>query len=149
MPIVGISGRSYETAELRHYTPAYFNSNISHKIIGAGNISWKNASGQQSCAMRLSIALAYAGVHWPRITISWRLKDTNVYFPSRAGDYPSLLRDPEEISSAADISGREGVVYFGGGFAGASGHVTLWTGSNCHHDDCYWGQPNKYFWEMS
>jgi len=147
---VDISNRPYNIAELHHYTPTYFNNNIAHKIIGAGNINWKNASGQQSCAMRLSIALAYAGVHWPRIKNSWRLKDTNVYFPSRAGDYPNLLANRESINSATDISGRRGVVFFGGGFGGnTSGHVTLWNGNSCHHNDDYWSQPTKYFWEMS
>ena len=149
MASVDVSNRRYSTAEQRHYTPDYFNKNIAHKILGANDITWKNASGQQSCAMRLSIALAYAGVHWPRIKNSWRLKDTNVYFPSSAGDYPNLLKHRENINSANDIKGRKGVVYFGGGFTGASGHVTLWNGTKCHFNDAHWGQPKKYFWEMS
>lgn len=96
---VDISNRPYGIAELRHYTADYFNSHIAQKIIGAEGINWKNATGQQSCAMRLSIALAYAGVHWPQVRNSWRLKDTNVYFPSSAGDYPDLLANGEEIQS--------------------------------------------------
>ena len=144
-----ISSRPYSVAELRHYSPTYFNNNIAHKIIGAAGINWKTATGQQSCAMRMSIALAWAGVHWPIITNSWRLKDTNVYFPSYAGDYPNLLANRETITGAADISGRKGVIYFGGGFAGASGHVTLWNGSQCHFNDAYWDQPVKYFWPMA
>ena len=145
---VDISSRPYDVAEFRHYTPAYFNANIAQKILGAGGLSWQNASGQQSCAMRVSIALAYAGVHWPRVQNSWRLKDTNVYYPSRAGDYPSLLANGESVANAQEVAGRHGVIYFGGNFQNASGHVTLWNGSQCHHNDGYWSQPVKWFWEM-
>lgn len=146
---VDISQTPYNVAEARHYTPAYFNSHIASRILGAGGINWANASGQQSCAMRVSIALAYAGVHWPRVTNSWRLKGTNVYFPSLASDYPNLLANRESINNSTDISGRRGVIFFGGGFAGASGHVTLWNGTSCHYNDAYWSQPDKYFWQMA
>ena len=43
---VDISSRPYHVAELRHYKPAYFNANIAPKILGAGGVSWQNASGQ-------------------------------------------------------------------------------------------------------
>lgn len=145
---VDISNRPYSIAELHHYTSVYFNKKIAHKIIGAAGINWKDATGQQSCAMRLSIALAYAGVHWTRVRNSWRLKDTHVYFPSSARDYPDLLVNREKIESATDISDRKVVIFFGGGFASASGHVTLWNGKQCHHNDAYWEQPLKYFWPM-
>src|SRR5713101_4040013 len=96
---VDVSLRPYRVAELHHYAYAYFNNNIASKIVG-GNTNWASATGQQSCAMRMSIALAYAGVHWPRIKNSWQLKDTKVFFPSFAGDYPSMLKDPETINSS-------------------------------------------------
>ena len=146
---VDIRTRPYAIAELRHYTATHFNNSISHRILGAEGITWKNATGQQSCAMRLSIALAYAGVHWPQIPRSWRLKGTSVYFPSYAGDYPTLLANREPIASPEEIAGRRGVIYFGGSFASASGHVTLWNGSQCHHNDAFWTQPVKFFWPMA
>ena len=151
MPI-DISTRPYAVAERRHYTPDYFNTNIASRIIGVGG-NWSSATGLQTCAIRLSIALAYAGVHFPRIQNSWRLRGTRVYFPSYAGDYPDLLENREEVTSAEDLknSNRRGVIYFGGAFANASGHVTLWDGNRCHLDpgDSYWDQPNEYFWEMA
>ena len=98
----------------------------------------------------MSIALAYAGANWPKVLNSWRLKDTDVYFPSSAGDYPNLLANPEKITEASSITGRKGVVYFGP-FANATGHVTLWNGKACHFGDgdAYWSTQTKYFWEMS
>jgi hypothetical protein len=146
---VDISGRPYSIAEAHHHTAAYFNSHIAARILGAGQVNWTNVSAQQSCAMRLSIALAYAGVHWSRVSNSWRLQGTNVYFPSLASDYPNLLANREQISSPTDVSGRRGVVFFGGGSASASGHVALWNCSNCHYNDAHWGQPDEYFWQTA
>lgn len=148
-----ISGLSYSTTERHHYTGNYFNVKISGRIIGAGNINWAGASGQQSCAIRMSIALAYAGVSWqPRTRNSWRLSGTNVYFPSLASDYPDvpLLFNPVSVTQATlQALNQRGVIYFGGNFGTASGHLTLWDGSSCHHNDAYWDQPNIYFWRMS
>jgi hypothetical protein len=102
--------------------------------------------------MRLSIALAYAGVHFPRMKNSWRLKDTDVYFPSLAGDYPDLIAGGAEIKNIDAIRTRKGAIYFGGNFHNASGHVTLWNGSRCsfdgHGEDSHWEQPTIIFWEM-
>lgn len=148
-----IANRPFQTAWDHHYSTTYFNQNIAVRILGAGGITWQGASAQQSCAMRMSIALAYSGVTWrPRETTNvWRLQGTNVYFPSLASDYPNvpLLANREAINSAADISNRGGVVFFGGGFASASGHLTLWDGTDCHFNDAYWDQPNKFFWGMT
>jgi hypothetical protein len=140
----------YARTEAHHRDHIYFRAHVAHKIIGAGDVNWLHAPAVQSCAMRMSIALAYAGAHWPKVRNSWRLKDTNVYFPSSAGDYPNLLANPEEITEASSITGRKGVVYFGP-FANATGHVTLWNGATCHFGDgdAYWDTPTKYFWEMS
>ena len=153
-----VSTRSHGIAEQHHYTPAHFNQNIAPRIIGAQGITWANASNLQSCAMRMSIALAYAGVNWqPPTSNSWRLQGSNVYFPSLASDYPDLplLTNRLTVNSQQAINGRRGVVYFGGDFDRASGHLTLWNGASCHFDavatipDSYWGQPNIYFWQMT
>lgn len=149
-----ISQLSYQTAENHHYTPQYFNQNVAVRIIGAGNINWAAATGLQSCAIRMSIALAYAGVNWrPPTRNSWRLSGTDVYFPSLASDYPDLpLLSNALAVTQQTLQGLNqcGVIYFGGGANfGASGHLTLWNGNACHLNDDYWGQPNVYFWRMA
>jgi hypothetical protein len=138
-------------AEKRHYSTDHFNAKIAPKIEGSDG-TWTDSSGLQSCAMRLSIALAYAGVHFPRVKNSWRLTGTKVYFPSRAGDYPDILSGGQTITAASEVKNRKGAIYFGGTFASASGHVTLWNGRMCHFDpanDSFWSQPTIIFWEMS
>jgi hypothetical protein len=106
----------------------------------------------------MSIALAWAGISWPREVNSWRLKGTNTYFPTRAGDYPDvpLLSGGQALTGTVAekqtaVSGRKGVIYFGGSFASASGHLTLWDGAALHFpaQDSYWEQPTVVFWEMA
>lgn len=147
-----VDNRPFLTAWNHHYTAQYFNDNIAPRIIGAGGVAWADASGLQTCAIRMSIALAYAGVSWQPVETNnvWRLQGTRVLFPSLAADYPDvpLLANRESIQTAAEISGRSGVIFFGP-FTGASGHVTLWNGAQCHHNDAYWSATNKWFWEMN
>ena len=153
---VDISGTSFRIAWTYHYKS--ISATLGKKIIGGGGATWSGSSGLQSCALRMSIALAYAGVHWPRVRNSWQLKGTNVYFPTLAGDYRNvpLLADGEDLTGTvaekqSAVDDRKGVLYFGGNFASASGHLTLWDGNSLHFptSDNYWDQPNVVFWEMA
>jgi len=105
----------------------------------------------------MSIALVWAGVVFPRIHFTWRHRRRNKYFPVRASDYLLILANKELLSGDHDekrelIRNRKGVIYFGGGFNNASGHLTVWNGQRLHYprkDEGYWTQPIVAFWEMT
>lgn len=150
-----ISKLNYSTAETHHYSPARFKEKVAARIMGGDKIKWNDVDGLQSCAIRMSIALAYSGVSWrPPTKNSWRLQGTEVFFPSLASDYPNLplLEGHYDVTKKQlDESDMRGVIYFGGGANfGASGHLTLWNGSKTHFaNEAYWDQPTIRFWPMS
>jgi hypothetical protein len=148
---ISIAHVKFSTLYERHYTPAYFNDKIASQIIGAGDVDWSQANAQQSCAIRMSIALAYAGIPWkPNWRNSWRLQGKDVYFPSLASDYPKHLLAGGRLLAQAERPGdHKGILYFGGAFPSASGHLTVWDGVRCHFDDDYWDQPKIYFWKIA
>lgn len=126
------------------------------KITGAGNARFSATGGQQTCAIRLSMALYLAGLRPPRVVNSWLYTVTNesgdvidrVYLPSLAADFASgmIIADGQEITERPT---DQGVIYFGGGLRSASGHVTLWDGTRALDNGEYWNQPTKVFWPMA
>jgi hypothetical protein len=131
---------------------ATFVQQYGNQITGLGGVTFNNTNNQQTCAIRVSMALHQGGVRLPRVINSWLYTTDDVYLPSLAGDYHDglILMGGEAVANAAAIANRRGVIYFGGNFQSASGHITLWN-NNATADNtpaAYWNQPNIRFWPM-
>ncbi len=152
---IDVSKVSYKTVAKHHHSTEFFKKNIADDIVGAGDVAWEDSGpGLNSCAVRMSIALAWGGINWgkewPECPRCWKLKGKTFVYPSKASDYKDLLKNPKKATKKSEIAGQKGVILFEGGFQSASGHVTLWNGKKCVHDDGYWDSAQTiYFWKLA
>lgn len=106
-----------------------------------------------TCAVRMSYILNYAGVVIPRVagqTVSgadhrqyfFRVRDLIGFLRQRWGA-PEVVRYPP--SDGGTLAGKQGVVLFEvSGWSDAQGHATLYNGSICY-DQCYFNQPGATY----
>lgn len=111
---------------------------------------------ENACAIRMSYVLNNSGI--PILTAGatsvsgadgrryiYRVKDLAPFIEARLGK-------PDEDNARPSpqlLKGKKGIVLFDvGGWSNATGHATLWDGSNCS-DKCYFDQAQRVlFWEL-
>lgn len=153
---VRIDELSYSRVERFHYSTKRFKKGLGKLIHGAGNKTLADFPNMNTCALRMSYALLWGGRNLPIINRSWLYQGKKSgYLPSLAADYPALLRGEQRIvfntrtrHLKPNIFGKKGILFFGGDFQSASGHLTLWNGARCHFNDGYWQQPTIWFWPL-
>lgn len=111
---------------------------------------------ENACAIRMSYVLNSIGI--PIVAGStdavsgsdgrryiFRVKDLFSFLQTRLGKPDLVVSHP----SAAALQGRKGIIVFEvSGWTNASGHATLWDGTQCP-DRCYFVQAHRVnFWEL-
>lgn len=175
--ITNLQAVHFARASEHHYSPTQFRTwKWDGKLIatlvknGGGQSFFEADSGQATCAIRLSIALYLAGATFTPIPNSWWFDDPrtrpddarkkawqDVLLPSKASDYRDKLKTGKtEIKGTAEaqkkaLAGKKGILFFE--TDGASGHVTLWNGSDTTFGagagDAYFSDKSAYFWGLS
>lgn len=124
-------------------------------------ISYANA-----CALRLSRALNYGGMEISQKTSGYKIKggDKKLYllrvkdmidFVLKKYGKPDHIIKNDGYDHSKDFTGMKGILIFKvKGWGDASGHVTLWNGSDCG-DHCYFSHDNPLvktteilYWEL-
>jgi len=102
---------------------------------------------KNTCAIRMSYSLNYSGVvitrgAWKTVSGAdnrqyiYRVTDLISFLNQTFGNPDKTIRNPK----ASDFSGVKGILVFNvQGWSNASGHATLWDGTECS-DHCYF--PN-------
>jgi hypothetical protein len=133
---------------------------ICSRIVNYSGKSFYDAdAGQNSCAIRMSIAFYLAGTQLklpPGCKDYWVLDfDKKIKLPSEASAYRDSIKGAKSLTGTEDdikkeLKGKIGLIYFGGGFETASGHITLWNNNKCVHgaDDEFFEQEDIRFWGM-
>jgi hypothetical protein len=125
----------------------------------------KNAAYENTCAIRMSLALIRSGVHVPggRIPIKLGLHKGKMIEPGQARlseilSQPSMLGKPEKFGNAnmeAGIGDRTGIVSFFHLIPGIydHGHIDVVSpmlgGIRACGTDCYWTSKEVWFWPLT
>lgn len=155
------------TASQQIYDPANSGVKVA-KIIGgnvAENINSRDPKRRwiNTCAVRLSYILNYAGMHVPHIpgqTVSgadkrwyfYRVRNLIAFLEQRWGTAEIVKYPP---TGGGALAGKKGLILFEvSGWSDAEGHATLFNGSTCY-DHCYFNEPGASyrtdranFWSM-
>lgn len=120
-----------------------------------------------ACALRLSRSFNYGGLTITSKATGYkvkgaddknyllRVKDMMAFVQANFGE-PDVRVVPNGEDKSSDFSGKKGILIFKvSGWGDASGHVTLWDGSDCG-DHCYFTHPTQpnaktteiFFWEL-
>ena len=108
-----------------------------------------NAGFTNACAIRMSYSLNYSGApvargSWSTVSGAdrkwyiFRIRDLLPYLHQTFGKADKTVKSPKE----ADYAGVKGIIVFSVNFRDASGHATLWDGSNCS-DHCYFPRATE------
>lgn len=112
-------------------------------------VGWTN-----TCAVRMSYILNHSGMPIPKIagkTVSggdkkfyfFRVRDLVSFLTQRWGRADLVL--PFPVVQDEKMADKRGVILFEvSGWQDASGHASLWNGSQCY-DHCYFNQPNANY----
>lgn len=161
---IDISNVQFESVNAFHYERVSYRFK-QHLVKKTGHLKgkrWNDFVGPQDCALRISVALMRGGVtnlsSFVRRNVQFKF-----YHEKRCEFYAIQALEFVEVPILANgkrvkgnpkrkreqIVGRKGIIYFGGTFNRASGHITLWNGENCHFkNEEYFHQPIVVFWEL-
>ena len=155
---ISVKQVSFKTAWNHHYEKVSQKTGKNLIRVYGSPVNWLEnipTRGRASCALRISIALTWAGIAFPRIHYIWEHKKRGEIYPVRASDYVDILATGEDLTGTPIekikvIKNRKGIVYFGG-FDNYSGHLTLWDGKKLHfsNENSYWTMQTVIFWVMS
>lgn len=129
-----------------------------------------NPSGyENACALRLSKAFNYGGVTITTGATGYKVKGADgkpyllrvndmIKFVRANFGASDLVTRPKGQDTSSQFMGKKGIIIFKvTGWGNATGHVTLWNGSDCG-DHCYFVHPflfgaepkttEIYFWEL-
>lgn len=122
---------------------------VAKNIALTSPLGWKN-----TCAIRMSYILNHSGMPIPRImgkTVSgadkkwyfYRVRDLIDFLTQRWGQADLVL--PFPVSRNEEMNSKRGVILFEvSGWQDASGHASLWDGSQCY-DHCYFNQDGASY----
>lgn len=148
-------------AQMQPYYPLGGPEQVKSLIGGRVNQNWIT----NTCVIRVSRALNYAGHPIPGnfsglLTVrggdnkhyALRVREFKRYLIAKYGQ-PDLAHQNPGLSGAVPQSfiGKKGIILFEvSGWSDATGHVTLWNGSRCVNNDCYWDKARSVFlWESN
>jgi hypothetical protein len=150
--------------------PVHMDAPSVYKLVGgnAYELFKTNPTGYaNACALRLSRSFNYGGVTITKGATGYkvkggddknyllRVKDMISFVKANFGS-PDVTAKPNGKDVSANFKGKNGILIFAvSGWGDASGHVTLWNGSDCG-DHCYFTHPNQpkaqttdvFFWEL-
>lgn len=151
-----------------HY-PVHMSAPDVYKLVGgqAYDLYQENpADYANACALRLSRALNYGGMEVSEKTAGYKVRggDKKLYllrvkdminFVSKKYGEPDRTIKTSGNDHSKDFSGMQGILIFKvKGWGDASGHVTLWNGTDCG-DNCYFVHDNPavktteiLYWEL-
>ncbi|SPL70300.1 type VI secretion system amidase effector protein Tae4 [Acinetobacter stercoris] len=108
-----------------------------------------------ACALRLSRSLNYGGMPIKQSTRGYKVKgsDSKLYLlrvremisfvENNLGKADITLKPQNNEDVSSQLSGKNGIIIFKvTGWSDATGHVTLWNGSDCG-DSCYFVHHNS------
>ncbi|EDQ89261.1 uncharacterized protein MONBRDRAFT_37110 [Monosiga brevicollis MX1] len=107
------------------------------------------------CAIRLSHGLMASG-HKITQPSDFRDREGNKYIirvATMQSYLSKVLGTPKEVTSKQAIAGRRGIVLFTIAYSDATGHVTLWNGSDLRHpagtvDEQFRKSTKTFFWQL-
>ena len=126
---------------------------VKKKIGGKVNYGWiKN-----TCAIRMSRALNYAGHEIPKSKqlnsvsgadgkrYAFRVRQLKSYLIEQFGQPTLVYLNSNKSGKVPDnFKGVKGIIVFEvDSWNDATGHITLWNGSSCVDNDCYWKEAKK------
>ena len=106
-----------------------------------------------ACATRMSYVLNYSGVPitknslWQTVSGAdhknyiFRVRDMKAFLPHIFGK-PDIEKGPQ--ARPEDFSGKKGIIVFDVTFSDASGHVTLWNGTQAVDEDYFHPRPGAH-----
>ena len=109
-----------------------------------------------ACAIRMSYALNYSGVKvgsgpWAKVSgadKNWyifRVKDMLKFLNARFGRADKIVIDPK----ASDFAGLKGILAFEvSHWLDATGHLTLWNGTNASDHEFFGKASKAYLWSL-
>jgi hypothetical protein len=131
---------------------AFIGGKVDFNFNKSRDVRFKNA-----CAVRMSYSLNQSGVKIPYIaskTISgenrnwyiFRVKDIIDFLKLKLGD-PDLSINQPSMEKLAHYKGI--LVVEVTGWSNASGHTTIWNGSRCLDEKCYFEKAKRaYLWKL-
>jgi len=133
---------------------------VKRQIGGHVNADWIT----NTCAIRLSRALNYAGVlipsHFPRLHVvsgydhrwyAYRMQELKRWVEHTFG-HPNIVEKGGGTTSRSALAGHQGIIAFDIHFSDASGHIDLWDGNDFYESiyatSDYFARATKIFlWE--
>lgn len=157
----GITKRPPHYSQMSKYYPKGSASQVKRLIGGYVD----RDSIRNTCVVRVSRALNYTDHPIPRnftglTTLrggdnkryAVRVKEFKKYLSATYGQ-PDLTHENSYLSNLIPLSfkGKKGIILFEvDSWSNATGHITLWDGSRCINNDCYWNKAKKvYLWVSS
>jgi len=144
-----------------HYPTDHDPEVVKKEIGGKVNMPWI----VNTCAVRLSRALNKGGYPIPKsypglnvvsgadeMWYAFRVAELKMYLEKMLGK-PDIEYKNKNKSAAvpSDFQSKKGIIVFTvTSWSNASGHITLWDGTQCRNNDCYWDLSSTVsLWEIA
>lgn len=125
---------------------------VNHNI---NNLTPAEGKFENACAIRMSYVLNESGFKIPYMrgkSVSgkngnwyiYTVENIKTHLNNTFGKPDMVITNPKET----DFNKKKGILLFDVSWADATGHATVWDGTNCS-DKCYFPQSSKaYLWEL-